>query len=188
MARNEMTSSIIDGVLRVGVGVGTVSVALLAPNLLKVLDGPTQKYLQSLDKRARERRLRTIIAYMQREHLLINRYQHGIEITKRGLDRLKKRDFESLTINKPEKWDKKWRLVMFDIPQEHDMGRRQLAMKLRELGYQPLQMSVWIHPFPSKEEVALVATNYDVAQYVTYMETSHIDHEDLLKKRFSHLL
>lgn len=42
------------------------------------------------------------------------------------------------------KWDKKWRIVIFDIPEKHRKLRNVLRGKLREWQFQPLQKSVWI--------------------------------------------
>ena len=188
MARNEQTSAIIDGILKVGVTVGSLSVAVIAPNLLQVLDKPIADYLRKLDDKEREREVDRLITYALREHLLTEHYQHGIELTKKGKKRLAKTSFENLIVPKPEQWDGVWRLAMFDIPKSHDKNRRPFTAKIRQLGFQPLQQSVWIYPFECRDEIALVAKVYSVAQFVTYIETNHIDHEEKLKTRFKNIL
>lgn len=188
MARNNRTSAIVDGILRVGVAAGTLSVAVVAPNLLRVLDKPVADYLRKLDTQAREREIDRLITYVLREHLLSERYQHGVELTAKGRRRLRKVEFDALKIPIPDEWDRMWRLVMFDIPQSHDSARRPFTTKIRLLGFQPLQQSVWIFPFACRDEVALVAETYKVEQYVTYLETGYIDHQEKLELRFKHLL
>lgn len=188
MARNEQTSAIVDGILKVVVAVGSLSVVVVAPNLLRVLDKPVADYLRKLDKRERDRQISRLITYALREHLLSEHYQHGIDVTKKGRKRLARTDFENLIIPKPQHWDSVWRLVLFDIPKSHDKNRRPFTAKIRQLGFQPLQQSVWIYPFSCRDEVALVAKTYSVAKFVTYIETNHIDHEDKLKIRFKNLL
>ena len=188
MARNKQTSAIVDGILKIGVAAGTLTAAVLMPNLLQVLDKPVAKYLHSLEEREREREIDRLITYALREHLITDRYQHGIELTKKGKKRLEKTNFDKLAIPKPEKWDGLWRLVLFDVPKSHDQGRRPFTAKIRQLGFQPLQQSVWLYPFPCKDEVALVARTYKVEQFVTYIETNHIDHEEKLKIRFKNTL
>ena len=188
MARNETTSAIIDGILKISVSVGTVSLAIITPNIMKVLDAPTQKFLNSLDKRSQERELRRVMNYVLREKLITEHYQHGIVLSKSAKKRLEKREFNSLSIERPEKWDKHWRLVIFDIPEEKHIERASFTGKIKQLGFQHLQQSVWVHPFPCKEVVARIVTEYSIEKYVTYIETSHIDNDHLLKKRFENVL
>lgn len=42
-----------------------------------------------------------------------------------------------------EKWDGKWRIVIFDIPEKHRKLRSTLRSKLREWEFEPWQKSVW---------------------------------------------
>lgn len=188
MARNDTTSAVIDGILRCLVAAGTISMALIAPNILQALDKPTRKYFQSLDRRAQERELRRITSYMRRRGLLAEDYEHGLELTTSGKQRLQRLDFDNLEIVPPKSWDKKWRLVLFDIPETKHVGRKMLTDKLRSLGFQQLQQSVWLHPFPCRSEVETVCEVYQLSRYVTYIETSHIDHEHLLIRRFTSVL
>lgn len=166
---------------------GIISAALIVPNVTQALDKPIQAYLASLDKKARERELQRVLRYMKQQQLVSENYQHGLQITVKGRNRLKKRDFEELTIKNPAHWDCKWRLVLFDIPEEKREARRELTGKLKTLGFQLLQQSVWIHPFPCRREIELVCETFDVSKYVTYIETSHIDHEKYLIQRFQKL-
>lgn len=42
-----------------------------------------------------------------------------------------------------EKWDGKWRLIIWDIPEKRKAVRNLLRSKLKELGFQQFQKSVW---------------------------------------------
>lgn len=56
------------------------------------------------------------------------------------------RDFPILALqNNP--WDRRWRIVVFDIPEKTRKTRDYLRAKLYELGFGMLQESVWITPF-----------------------------------------
>lgn len=50
--------------------------------------------------------------------------------------------WESVTI-KDEKWDGKWRLVIFDIPEKRKQARNLLRSSLKEWGFVHWQKSVW---------------------------------------------
>ncbi len=191
MAKNETTSAIIDGLLRFVAFGGVLSIGLMTPNALQALDKPLQTYFNRLDKRAREREFRRLRIYMKQKGLIAftsEDYEHGITLTKTGKKRLQKAKFDNLLITQPKKWDKQWRLVFFDIPESKRHARRALTSKLRLLGFQQLQRSAWIHPFPCRPEIEVVARAFDVSKYLTYIETSYIDNQKLLRKRFLSLL
>ena len=188
MARKNTSSAIIDNILRLVAAGSFVAAGLLLPGLVVALDKPLQKYLNRLDKRSRERELRRIVGYMKTQRLVGGSYQHGLQITDKGRERLKQSDFESPKIRKPAKWDKNWRLVFFDIPESQKTGRDHLTAKLRRLGFYQMQRSVWIHPFPCREIIESVCDMYSVDQYVTYVETGYIDNQKELIKKFESLL
>ncbi|MBI2592214.1 hypothetical protein HYW36_01935, partial [Candidatus Saccharibacteria bacterium] len=156
------------------------------------LDKPLNKFLDSLDKRGREREIKRVIKYMKQKHLIdyssAERFEHGITITKKGRARLAHSHFKSLRIARPDNWDAKWRLVVFDIPEDRKLRRDALTAKLYRLDFRPLQRSVWIHPFPCHEEIQAVVLYYKLENYVTYIETSYIDKPDKLKALFHNLL
>jgi hypothetical protein len=185
MAKNEKTSAIVDGVIRATIAAGSISMVLLAPNILKFIDPATRKFLASLDERARERELKRCLRYALRERLITEHYQHGIVISKKGKKRLARRDYDTLVIDKTNIWDGNWRLVLFDIPAIHNKNRAQFTKKLRLLGFQPLQQSIWVIPYACKTEVHFVADTLSISKYITYIKTAHIDHEESLKDRFS---
>ncbi len=183
-----MTGAVVDNLLRFAIGGGLLATLIIAPNALQAFDKPVQRYLKTLDERARKRELRRVISYMKYRDFIAEDYKHGLRVTKKGHSRVDQHDFDELTIKRPTHWDKKWRLVFFDIPEKHKSGRDALSLKLRTLGFKPLQKSVWIYPFPCQDEIMRVCQVYKVSRYVTYIETSHIDNDPVLKKKFSNLL
>jgi phenylacetic acid degradation operon negative regulatory protein len=55
------------------------------------------------------------------------------------------------------KWDGRWRLVLFDVPENCRQTRDKLRVHLRHRGFGCLQNSVWITPDDAKTERALLA-------------------------------
>lgn len=187
MGRTTKTSAVIDGLLDFMVKGGLVATAIVAPNALQALDKPLQKYFETMDERARTREWQRVTRYM-RQQGLVNTYDHGLQITKKGRERAAQYDIDQLSIKGPRSWDKKWRMIFFDIPEERKRGRDQLTRKLKELGFYQLQRSVWIHPFPCRKEIEIIASNYKIDQYITYIETSFIDKQNVLKNKFKQIL
>jgi len=54
-------------------------------------------------------------------------------------------------------WDGKWRLVLFDIVQDHASHRDRLRRYLRSKGFGYLQDSVWVSPHPLEAESDMLA-------------------------------
>ncbi len=188
MTKNETTSAIIDSLLKFMAVGGLITTTVLAPNAIQALDKPLKAYFNKLDKRSRDREYQRCLRYMKRQGLITYTaydYEHGIQLTETGEKRAKKADLEVLAIPKPPKWDGKWRIVMFDIPEKYKTPRDYLSRKLKQLGMIQLQKSVWVYPFTCREEVEVVALTYGVSHFVTYIETGHIDSQQKLKERFS---
>jgi len=55
-------------------------------------------------------------------------------------------------IKKPQSWDGKWRVVMFDIPEEVKEKRDQLRALIKRNNFFKFQASVHIHPYPFNRE------------------------------------
>jgi len=92
--------------------------------------------------------------------------------------------FEKMKIE-GEKWDGKWRLVVFDIPEKIRGGRRALREKIRGLGFYELQKSVWIFPYECKDEIDFIIEFFNLRKYVRFCVLESIDNDLHLKKMFS---
>ncbi len=188
---NDSVAAIVDGILKFIAGGGFITTALVAPNSAQVFDKPLHKLLDKLDSRSKERELRRIAYYMKRTGLISytsRDYEHGIQLTSAGKKRLKRASFSNLTLRKPSSWDGSWRLIFFDIPLEINGKRIMFTSKLKRLGFQQLQKSIWIHPFPCRPEIEIITSSLGLRKYVTYVEISHIDAETKLRKRFKNIL
>lgn len=186
---SKQTSALMDGVLKVLVVGGTLTAAAIAPNILQVLDKPLGKFFKAMDNHAREREIQRVLYYMKQRQLISGSYDHGLKITPAGKFLLKthRSNLDNLAIAAPKHWDKKWRLVLFDIPEHYKTGRDALTRKLKDLGFYPLQRSVLVHPYPCRKEIEKITSLYGINNFVSYIETDHIDQEKLLKKRFQRL-
>jgi len=58
-----------------------------------------------------------------------------------------------MEIKKTSQWDRKWRIVFFDIPEKHRRARDALREKLKEIGFREFQQSVFIQPYPCTDEI-----------------------------------
>lgn len=189
--KKDTTEAVIDGILKfLSIG-GVLTAGVLAPNSIAIFGKPLDKLLNKFDKRQRERELRRVLHYMKQRGLVSYKprdYENGIILTDAGRKRIEKSTYANLSIPAPKKWDKKWRIVFFDIPEAQSSKRKALTQKLRLIGYRQLQLSIWIHPFPSRAEIEAIAERNNIRRYLTYVEVESIDGEASLLKLFDNLL
>lgn len=76
------------------------------------------------------------------------------------------------------KWDGKWRLVMFDIPEVNRDIRDRLRRSLSNLGLGILQASVWISPNDIKDEINEITKKLDLGNSIKYFEVTRNNNLD----------
>lgn len=106
-------------------------------------------------------------------------------LNEKGKNKILKYNLDKIEIKKPMRWDKLWRLVIFDIPEDKNMGRRALVVKLKELGFYPMQKSVFIHPYECQDEINFITEIFDIAPYVRFLRVKDIDIDLDLKSKFN---
>ncbi len=108
-----------------------------------------------------------------------------VRLTEFGNRKVIAHAFGELKITPPARWDGRWRMVTFDIPNRHKWAREGLREKLKLMGFFFLQKSVFIFPYPCEEEIVFLADIYDIQQYVRYVETDSLSPEDDLLGHFA---
>ena len=111
----------------------------------------------------------------------------NIVLTDNGKKRILKYDLDKIQIKIPMIWDGIWRLVIFDIPEDERRGRVALVEKLKELGFYPMQKSVFIYPYECKNEIDFITELFDLSPYVRFLRVKNTDIDLDLKNKF-HLL
>lgn len=108
-----------------------------------------------------------------------------IVLTKRGKERVLRFRLDDMTLNKPRRWDGKWRLIMFDIPHVHKRARDAFRQKLRELRFYQLQKSVFITPYTCEEEIDFISSIFEVRQYLLVLSVNQFEGEEKLRHYFN---
>ncbi len=107
-----------------------------------------------------------------------------LELTKRGRLIVGKLAVESLRPQKQNTWDKKWRIVMFDIPETEKKRRDGFAGNLKRIGFLQVQKSAFAYPYPCFEEIEALADFHQVCPYLTYMTVESMTPSSQFLKRF----
>ncbi len=108
-----------------------------------------------------------------------------VSLTENGKKKANWLQINNLKIRRFKKWDKKWRLVLFDIAQLKKIYREAFRGKLKELGFYPLQKSIWVHPFDCEAEVELLRDFFGLSgEEVRLVVSENIGDDGKLRKIF----
>ena len=178
MGRNDSTSRVIDEVIKFSVTTAAVGGIIALPGLALGLEKPLAALFNHLDKRSRERELRRVLYYMKEQNYLSGDYLHGLQLTDKAKQRLKQRSAYEIT--PAETWDKRWRVIIYDIPEKHKTSRDKLTHFLRLSGCYQLQRSTCITPFACRDVIETICARLHVDEYISYFEALNLDNEHAL--------
>jgi len=164
-------------ILQTVAGAGLISAALIAPNALSALDklGLIPRGRVNVN-RSRGRLI---------EKGLIKYVGKFIKLTQKGEKELRKLEIKDFSIEKPKKWDKKWRILIFDIPEYRRKIREDIRRTLINIGFIKLQNSVWIYPYDCEDYINLIKADLGIGKDVLYMIVDFLEHDQDLKKQFN---
>lgn len=144
-------------------------------------------YYHQFCAHAQRRSFQRALKRLERKHLIGIRTARGREewyLTDSG-EELARRLRLRLSTTSPKRWDGKWRLVIFDIP-ERVRGRRDFLRKeLGDLGFHPLQKSVWVTPYPLPDEFSEFISDLALGKHFRIVTADHIRDDDDLRELFS---
>lgn len=110
-----------------------------------------------------------------------------VQLTNKGKKRVREFCFEALEIKKPAEWDRKWRILMFDIPTKpkiYNQAREALRNKIKELGFYQMQKSVWVYPYKCEDEILFIAELFQVQKYIEILTVEKLLHAEKIKRVF----
>lgn len=164
--------------------IGGVCTAVLVTPKIFTLVAEAQKYKKFLSKEKAREKLYYLkrLGYVEFESVGNNTYR--MKITDKGLARVLEDAFRLGEIYKNQKWDGKWRVVFFDIPEKHKSTRDSFRLKLIDIGFRKIQDSVFVCPYPCEREITFLISMYNLMSYVYFLETDHMINDDEIKKRF----
>jgi len=164
-----------------------IPAAFLMPNIPIALKPLLRALTKKSGLRKSEHFVRSI-TYLKKKRLLSIAQKDGQQIltlSENGNKRVLQFDLDKIRLKRPRKWDGYWRLVLFDIPEKHKMGREALRSKLKQLGFFPLQKSCFIYPFDCKSEITFISEIFEVAPYVNFILVKELEGATQLVKYFN---
>lgn len=91
---------------------------------------------------------------------------------------------ERLGLNHPREWDKKWRLVFFDIPEEKKKLRDAFRYHLQKTGMAEFQRSAFVFPYPCFREVNVLAEKLNLKEHIVLVTAETLSNEFKFKEHF----
>lgn len=86
--------------------------------------------------------------------------------------------------NKDKKWNGKWYVVMFDVPERERKKRNYLRYFLYNIGFYQYQQSVYVYPYECKEEIKLIKNIVEGGKYISYLVADRLENEDKVLSYF----
>jgi len=168
-------------IITVAAMAGGLAVAAVAPNVLGLL-GNTKFFSQ------RKRRVQSSITRLIKSGYLVLEEHSGrkkLRLTTKG-EWFAARIGEGILIpKKPRRWDNKWRMLVFDIPEYRKKSREQIRLTLVGLGFVRLQDSVWVYPYDCEDFITVLKTDLRLGKDLLYVIADKIENDASLKKYFS---
>jgi len=106
-----------------------------------------------------------------------------ISLTEKGRLRALNISFKRFSERK-EKWDGKWRMIVFDIPNQYKKGRDALRYRMKNGGFYMLQDSVFLYPYDCEKEIKALVDLFKLQKYVRFGVLDFIDNEEQIKRKF----
>ena len=132
-------------------------------------------------------RVNTAIRSLRKKRLVKISYEKDkeiIQITRGGRSRVLTYNIDDIKLKKPQKWDGHWRVVTFDIPNTKKKARDAINMKLKDLGFLPIQKSIFVSPYEAINEIDFIGEHFMVRKNIKYIIAKKIEGDSELKRRF----
>lgn len=162
---------------------GVVLVASIAPNAFAQL-----RYIPSMKRAQLRYQAKTALGRLAAQGLIVFEKRDGknyARITPEGRRALLFEEQKaSLRNKKKRRWDNRWRVIIFDIPEKRRETRDRLRIIMRDLGFVRLQDSVWVYPYDCEDLMALLKADLKLGSAVLYMIVEHIENDKHLRAEF----
>jgi CRISPR/Cas system-associated endoribonuclease Cas2 len=163
---------------------GIAGLMLTAPNVLQLLKNADPLWLNKKDPKLR---LGAIGYRLQKKGMVEWIEVKGVRrmrITPSGRTLLNRAILKG-PLQRPKKWDGKWRIVVFDIRDSRKGLRDKVRTMVSNFGFTRLQNSVWAYPYDCEDIITLLKTELRIGSELLYMIVDAIEYDRPLRKHFN---
>lgn len=172
--KENLQKLILDSVATVGI----LSIGLIAPNVI----GAMSK-MGILPKPRQREYISSSTVKLTKRGLL--KFENGhYRMTVEGERVLRRWKLLNHELKQPKKWDGKWRIIIFDIPEKKRRVRKQISTLFNQAGFYRLQDSVWVYPYDCEDVIGLMKTDFGVGKEILYVIADEIENDKHLRSEF----
>ena len=162
---------------------GVVLIAATMPNAAQLL-----RFMPGYKKGARfNYQAKTALGRLKAKGLITFEERDGKRyacVTEAGEQMLELESMRKKSAKKPKRWDGRWRVVLFDIPERRRGIRNRLRVFMQEYGFVRLQDSAWIYPYDCEDLIALAKANFRIGADALYMIVEQLERDKHLREHF----
>lgn len=140
------------------------------------------------DKEIDKRTVKDAFYYLKKKNLIIGEIVNGqlhIRLTAEGRKEAAKYRINDLKINCSKQWDRKWRIIIFNLSQKEKSKKQAFLRKIKELGFHDLQKNVWIMPFACGKEIKVLREFFNLnVKDLRIIETKDLEQDKIFKNIF----
>ena len=162
---------------------GVVLVAAIAPSAPAIL-----ARLPSVKRAQLRYRYRTALGRLVAQGYIAFEKKNGkkyARITEEGGKILAfEQEKAKLSNIKKKRWNGRWRVVIFDVPERRRVVRDRLRDIMKEVGFVRLQDSVWVFPYDCEDFITLLKAELKIGVAILYMVVERIENDKYLREHF----
>ncbi|MBU1032605.1 hypothetical protein KJ937_01595 [Patescibacteria group bacterium] len=147
---------------------GIISIFILMPGLAKAVP-----VFSKHPPAKKKKQLRKALSRLEKRGLIKvwidNKGKEQIKATSKGHEEFVRYQLKNKQIKKPKRWDKKWRVVMFDVPERYRSSRDYFRSSIKLAGFVQLQRSAWVYPYPCNEIIELMSSIHRMNAGMIYL-------------------
>jgi len=165
-------------ILETVAGVGMISIALIVPSVAKAMYKlglvPKKRQDEYVSSSASKLVKRGLLFYDGKRYCM----------TPTGEDLLRHWQFADFKLERPKKWDRKWRVIIFDIPEKKRNVRDHIRTLFKSAGFYLLQDSVWVYPYDCEDVLTLLKSDLGVGKDILYLIVDELENDKHLRESF----
>lgn len=158
---------------------GILSIGLVAPNVIKAMHE-----LGIISRKRQDEIVRSSASKLVTKGWLKFNGKY-YELAKEGEKRLRYFELSGHKLPRQKRWDRKWRVIIFDIPEKKKTVRDQIRKLFISAGLMRLQDSVWVYPYDCEDIIGLLKTDLGVGKNLLYMIVDEIENDKYLREEFN---
>lgn len=161
--------------------VGILGVTAVAPNALQALgmlmrpNGKKSRHFYTVENSRKRMVKNGLLEYTEKGFL---------KLTAKGEAKLRQLELHDYKLKKPKKWDKKWRILSFDVKEERKVLRDKIRRTLVSIGFVKMHKSVWVYPYDCEDLITLLKADFKIGKDVLYIIADKVENDKWLKDSF----